>query len=539
MSSQGFVYRVSLLLNVCIGVVFIALAVSNIHAAKTNLAAPTMATHRMIPVQHRPIPRLAYGVSRMRLRDMGRDVRVFGEISAKVVKQLRDKTGVGMMQCKKALSESDGNLEKAEEYLRAKGIAGAAKKASRVAAEGAIVSYIHAGSRLGVLMEVNCETDFVSRGEQFKELAESLAMQVAANPGVEYVNVDDADPEYVRKETEVIKQMEDLKTKPENIRDQITAGRVAKLVKEKALLEQPYIIDPTKNVNQALVEAISKIGENIKIRRFTRFNLGEGIEKKQGDLAKEVEEQTMAMKKEAEAKKEDDSKAENAEAEAKQDKPKVAVSAKFVKQLRDKTGAGMMDCKKALAETDNDIQAAEDYLRKKGIAGAAKKAGRTAAEGLVVEYIHPGSRMGVLLELNCETDFVARGEKFQELANNLAMQVAANPDVQYVSLSDANPEDREKEFEIEMNREDLATKPENIRAQIVKGRVEKIFKERALLEQDYIMDNSKTVEQAVKEAIATIGENIVIRRFQKFKLGEGIAKREDNFAEEVAAQMGS
>jgi len=144
-----------------------------------------------------------------------------------------------------------------------------------------------------------------------------------------------------------------------------------------------------------------------------------------------------------------------------------------------------------------------------------------------------------MLELNCETDFVARGEKFRQLADSLAMQVAANPEVDFISMDEIDPAAREKEFEMEMMREDLASKPENIRAQIVKGRVDKIFKERALLEQDYIMDNSKSVGEAIKEAIAGIGENIVVRRFRRFKLGEGLEKREDNFAEEVAAQMGT
>eukprot|EP00467_Chlorarachnion_reptans_P001755 CAMPEP_0114524272 /NCGR_PEP_ID=MMETSP0109-20121206/21759_1 /TAXON_ID=29199 /ORGANISM="Chlorarachnion reptans, Strain CCCM449" /LENGTH=527 /DNA_ID=CAMNT_0001705689 /DNA_START=95 /DNA_END=1678 /DNA_ORIENTATION=- len=518
------VHSLATTLSMCLNLGLAAILVAQI-VGGGRLAATPRAPSQMATLKHFNIrPGMA-----------PRSLRMHADVSASTVKTLRDKTGVGMMQCKKALKESDGDLEKAEEYLRAKGIAGAQKKAGRIAAEGAVVSYIHAGSRLGVLMEVNCETDFVSRGEAFKELAESMAMQVAANPGVEYVSVDDADQEMVARETEIIKGMEDLKSKPENIRDQITAGRVAKLVKEKALLEQAYIMDPTKTVSQALVEAIGKLGENIKIRRFQRFNLGEGIEKKVGDLAKEVEEQTAAMQAEAEAKKtEVEEKVEEKPAE---EKPKVAVNAKAVKELRDKTGAGMMDCKKALAASDNDVQAAEEYLRKKGIAGAAKKAGRTAAEGLVVEYIHPGARMGVILELNCETDFVARGEKFNELAQNLAMQVAANPEVEFVSTDEIDPKAKEREFEIEMGREDLANKPENIRAQIVQGRVDKIFKERALLEQDYIMDTSKTVGDAVKEAIASIGENIVVRRFTKFKLGEGIEKKEDNFAEEVAAQM--
>merc|ERR1712149_159402 len=218
--------------------------------------------------------------------------------------------------------------------------------------------------------------------------------------------------------------------------------------------------------------------------------------------------------------------------EEEEEKPKVAISAKLVKELRDQSGAGMMDCKKALAECGGDVAKAEEYLRMKGITSAAKKSSRVAAEGMVSSYIHAGSRIGVLVEVNCETDFVARGDTFKELVQGLAMQIAASPSVEYVAPEDASPEF----IEAEMQKEDLASKPENIREKIVQGRVDKIVNERALLEQTYIMDTTKTVREAITEAIATIGENIKVRRFSRYVLGEGIEKKQENFADEVAAQ---
>ena len=167
----------------------------------------------------------------------------------------------------------------------------------------------------------------------------------------------------------------------------------------------------------------------------------------------------------------------------------------MVKELRDKTGAGMMDCKKALAENNADMEASIEWLRKKGLAGADKKAGRLAAEGVVASYIHPGSRLGVLLEVNCETDFVAASDGFNSLVNGLAMQLAASPQVQYVSAEDIPAEVFEREKAIEMGREDLTSKPEAIRAKIAEGRVQKLAQEMSLLPQPYLMDQSKTVEQ--------------------------------------------
>jgi elongation factor Ts len=216
----------------------------------------------------------------------------------------------------------------------------------------------------------------------------------------------------------------------------------------------------------------------------------------------------------------------------------ATISAQLVKELREKTNAGMMDCKKALAENDGDMTKAMEWLRKKGITSAEKKAGRVAAEGIVESYIHTGGRIGVLVEVNCETDFVARREDFQALAKNIAMQIAACPNVEFIKIEDIDADVIQKEKEIEMGREDLANKPENIREKIVEGRIQKRLGEMCLLSQPYIRDQNITVEELITQQIAKIGENIQVRRFTRFVLGEGIEKQETNFAEEVAAQTG-
>ena len=214
------------------------------------------------------------------------------------------------------------------------------------------------------------------------------------------------------------------------------------------------------------------------------------------------------------------------------------ISAKTVKELRDKTGAGMMDCKKALKESNGDVTKATEWLRQKGITSAEKKSGRVAAEGIVGSYIHTGGRVGVLVEVNCETDFVARREEFQEVVKNIAMQVAACPNVEYVKVEDIPAEITEKEKEIEMGRDDLGKKPDNIKEKIVQGRIEKRLKELSLMDQPYIRDQSISVDELVKNTVAQLGENIQVRRFTRYVLGEGIEKEESNFADEVAAQMG-
>lgn len=214
------------------------------------------------------------------------------------------------------------------------------------------------------------------------------------------------------------------------------------------------------------------------------------------------------------------------------------VSAQLVKELREQTGAGMMDCKKALSENDGDITKATEWLRQKGITSAEKKQGRVAAEGLVDSYIHTGGRIGVLVEVNCETDFVARGDQFKSLVRDVAMQIAACPNVEYVRVEDIPEEIVAKEKEIEKGRDDLAGKPDNIKEKIVEGRIGKRLDELALMPQPYIKDQSITVEELVTKTVATLGENIQVRRFARFVLGEGIQKEETNFADEVAAQTG-
>ncbi|MBE9228088.1 translation elongation factor Ts [Phormidium sp. LEGE 05292] len=215
------------------------------------------------------------------------------------------------------------------------------------------------------------------------------------------------------------------------------------------------------------------------------------------------------------------------------------ISAKLVQELRQKTGAGMMDCKKALQENEGDIAKAMDWLRQKGILKAGRIETKAATDGLVGSYIHTGGRVGVLVEVNCQTDFVARTEGFKSLVQNIAMQIAAYPNVEYVKVSDIPAEIVEKEKAIEMGREDLGNKPANVKEKIVQGRIEKRLKEMTLLDQAYIKDQNISVEELIKQNVAQLGENIQVRRFVRFVLGEGLEKQESNFAEEVAAQIGS
>jgi elongation factor Ts len=209
------------------------------------------------------------------------------EVSAQLVKELREKTGAGMMDCKKVLAEAGGDFVKAEELLRKKGLAAAAKKGARAATEGAVASYIHMGGKIGVLVEVNCETDFVARTDGFQALVKDIAMQIAAaNP--RWVRRDEVPADVVAKEIEIAKaQMRDQK-KPEAILEKIATGKVEKFYSEFCLMEQPFVKDDKKKIQDVLTEAVAKIGENIQIRRFARFVLGEGLEKKQENLAEEV-----------------------------------------------------------------------------------------------------------------------------------------------------------------------------------------------------------------------------------------------------------
>lgn len=198
-------------------------------------------------------------------------------VDAKTVKALRDETGAGMMDCKKALVDSDGDMQAATEFLRKKGLASAEKKAGRAALEGIIDTYIHTGSKLGIMVEVNCETDFVAKRPEFQELARAVAMQIAACPTVTMVSKDEVADDFIENEKRIESMSEDLKGKPEQIVDKIVTGRVEKLLKTKILLDQPYIRDPDMTVDGLVKSYIAKLGENIKVARFVRFELGGGV----------------------------------------------------------------------------------------------------------------------------------------------------------------------------------------------------------------------------------------------------------------------
>jgi elongation factor Ts len=208
-------------------------------------------------------------------------------ITATLVKELREITGAGMMDCKAALAETNGDLEKAIDYLRTKGMASAAKKSGRVAAEGVVGSYIHAGGKIGVLVEINCETDFVARTDDFQEFVRDVAMHIAA-ADPRFVSRDEVTADVLEREKVIFREQAAQTGKPANVIDKIVEGKIDKFYGEVCLLEQAFVKDPDQTITQLLTDKVAKIGENIKIRRFARFKLGEGIEKKTTDLAAEV-----------------------------------------------------------------------------------------------------------------------------------------------------------------------------------------------------------------------------------------------------------
>lgn len=218
------------------------------------------------------------------------------------------------------------------------------------------------------------------------------------------------------------------------------------------------------------------------------------------------------------------------------------VTAGAIKALREKTGAGMMECKKALIEAEGNEERAIEILRERGLASAKKKEGRVAAEGVVGSYIHMGGKVGVLVEVNCETDFVARGEEFQQLVKDIAMHVAA-AEPRFVSREEVNTDTLEKEREIARvqakNDPKNANKPDQVIDRIVEGRLNKFYEEFVLLDQPFIKDPAKTVGELVTEKIAKTGEKVTIRRFARYKMGEGLSKRDDDFGDEVAKLAGS
>ena len=213
-------------------------------------------------------------------------------ISGKDVMALRERTGAGISDCKKCLEEAEGNIEKAIELLREKGMASAAKKAGRIAAEGIVDSYIHMGGKLGVLVEVNCETDFVARGDKFKELVHDIALHIAAAKP-EFVSADEVPAEKIENEKRILREqaMNEPKPKPAAVIDKMVEGRIQKYFEEVALLEQKFVKDPSKTVKQLVAEATGTIGEKISIRRFVRFEMGEGLEKRKDNFAEEINEQ--------------------------------------------------------------------------------------------------------------------------------------------------------------------------------------------------------------------------------------------------------
>lgn len=320
-------------------------------------------------------------------------------ISASVVKELRDATGAGMMDAKKALVEAEGDLEKAKEVLRQKGIATADKKSGRVAAEGAIGSMVQENGKAGVLVEVNSETDFVAKTDEFKELVKDIANHVLTKK-----------PEFVSKEE---------------------AEEANKPLSDNCLLDQMFYNRPIK-VADLVTEKIAKIGENIKVRRFTIYEVN--------------------------------------------------------------------------------------------------------GPGLAGSYVHFNSKIGVLLEVNADNSSVDTNPEFKEFVKDLCLHIASqNPE--FVNEDCVSKDYIENEKRIEMGKEDLIGKPDNIKEKIVTGRVEKLIASKCLMKQPFVKDTEKTIEQLVKDISAALGCKVVVKRFTRYELGEGIEKRKDNFAEEVQAQM--
>lgn len=199
---------------------------------------------------------------------------------------------------------------------------------------------------------------------------------------------------------------------------------------------------------------------------------------------------------------------------------KTEINAQTVKKLREETGAGMMNCKKALADNNGDYEKAVEALRLKGMATADKKSSRNTNEGLIYSYIHTGNKLGILLEINCETDFVARRSEFVELAKNISMQIASNPEIEVISIEDISDSIKNEVKRFESNKEDLQNKPEEIKNKIVDGRIEKSLKKKVLLEQEYIRDPNITVAEYIKQVVSILGENIRVTRFTRYILGE-------------------
>eukprot|EP00913_Durusdinium_trenchii_P024798 g23274.t1 len=341
-----------------------------------------------------------------------------------------------------------------------------------------------------------------------------MAMQVAANEEVGFMTVDDVPAGIQEKEKALEMAKEDLEGKPDAVKEKIVAGRLRKKFEEKALMNQKWLKDEDNiTVQEAVKQIIAKLGENIVVRRFERLTLGQGLEKKDDDFAAGVdprlawEKELAKWKTEGEAKEEkkEEPKKEEPKAEERkaEEKKVVQVSAAQVKELRGRSGAGILDAKKALTECDGDMDKAMEWLKKKGMAKADKKAGNLSAEGVIASYVHFNNKFGVLAE------------------------VGALPDVQFVSVEDVPAEVMAKDKELEMGKEDLDGKPDNIKEKIVAGRLRKKFEETALLSQKWIKDEDKTVQERVLALIMWSGRVVM----------QGLDKKDDDFAAGVEKEL--
>ena len=468
-------------------------------------------------------------------------------ITAAQVKELREATGVGMMECKKALTETNGDMDKAMEWLRKKGIASAEKKAGRVAAEGVVEAYIHMGGKIGVMVEVNCETDFVAKTPEFHAFVRDIAMHIAAaNPT--YLNREEVPAEILDKEREILRAQALNEGKPEKIVDRMVEGRVEKFYKENCLVDQPFVKDPDKTIAQYVTERVQMTGENIKIRRFVRYEMGEGLEKRHDNFAEEVAAQTKKAGKIAAEGVSYAITADNGvgvviEVNSQTDfVAKNEVFQGFVKDLATivaNENPADVEALKACTYPGTDRTVADVTADKVLAIGENIQVRRFVryAEGVNVPYIHMGGKIGVLVNLEVEG---IEADKVTELGKDIAMQIAAmNP--AYLDKSDVDQTtlDKEKEILLIQAKEDPknANKPENIIEKMVMGRIGKYYEENCLLQQAFVKENKVSVEKHIAEVAKQLGGKIAVKAFTRFQTGEGIEKAEEDFAAEVASMI--
>nr|QBK96581.1 elongation factor Ts family protein [Huperzia serrata] len=429
---------------------------------------------------------------------------------------LREETGAALMDCKKVLIEMGGDLEKAHNHLVQNGLASAEKRASHMETKGAIGGFIH-NSRVGVLIEVMCKIDSVSKGEIVRQLIDDLAMQLAASPHVQYVSVEDVPLQVKKKQVEIELQREDLKSKPEYIRAKIVDGRIAKRLRGLALLEQSFFKDDTILVKDLMKQKAAIVGQIIQIKRFVRLVCGEGFEGKSQNFHAKTAAQIQRQKVLAGG----SNNMSTIEHPATAVYPAAGLfNSPLLKQLCEETGASKMQCKKAIIEGGGYLEVARAYLRKHGLVSTGKKASRVLVAGGVGIYIE-NFRVGVLIEVNCQTDAVSRGDIFKQLLEDLAIQVALSPKVKYVSVQDIPLEIQAKERELELQKKNL-NEIEEMKAEIANDRVAKRLGELALFEQVFFKDDSLLVGDLLRQTVVTLGENICVRRFVRYIISEEI-----------------